>query len=132
MKHERGGGDGATRFDNQFGVENELAHGAEDFVFGDVDEPIYVLTDVLECARAVNAREIEIVGYRGAARLSNGQLMSEDADMGKRRAEQLATLLQGANLKSPSYKVSWQDVSANATGVDDYVMRRAVITVRAK
>ncbi len=91
-----------------------------------------VLTDVLEFARAVNAREIEIVGYRGAARLSNGQRMSEDADMGKRRAEQLATLLQGANLKSPSYKVSWQDVSAKATGVDDYAMRRAVITVRVK
>ena len=61
-----------------------------------------VLTDVLEFARAVNARDIEIVGYRGAARLSNGQVISEDTDMGKRRAEQLAMLLQGANLKSPS------------------------------
>jgi hypothetical protein len=90
-----------------------------------------VLTDVLEFARAVNAREIEIVGYRGAARLSNGQVLSEDADMGKRRAEQLAMLLQGANLKSPSYKVSWRDESAKATGVDDYALRRAAITVRA-
>ena len=89
-----------------------------------------VLTEVLEFARAVNAREIEIVGYRGAARLSNGQLLSEDADIGKRRAEQLAMLLQGANLKSPSYKVSWRDESAKATGVDDYALRRAAITVR--
>ena len=40
--------------------------------------------------------------------------------MGKRRAEQLAALLQGANLKSPSYKVTWRDESAKATGVDDY------------
>jgi hypothetical protein len=91
-----------------------------------------VLTDVLEFARAVNAQEIEIVGYRGAARLSNGQLMAEEADMGKRRAEQLAMLLQGANLKSPSYKVSWRDESAKATGVDDYALRRAVITVRGR
>ena len=90
-----------------------------------------VLTDVLEFARAVNARTIEIVGYRGAARLSNGQLMSEDADIGKRRAEQLAMLLQRANLKSPSYQVIWRDESAKATGVDDYAIRRAVITVRA-
>ena len=90
-----------------------------------------VLTDVLEFARAVNARDIEIVGYRGAARLSNGQVMSEEADMGKRRAEQLAMLLQGASLKSPSYTVSWRDESAKATGVDDYAIRRAVITVRA-
>jgi len=91
-----------------------------------------VLTDILEFARAVNARDIEIVGYRGAARLSNGQVLSEDADIGKRRAEQLAILLQGANLKSPSYKVTWQDESAKATGVDDYAMRRAVVTVRAR
>ena len=40
-------------------------------------------------------------------------------------------LLQGANLKSPSYKVTWRDESAKATGVDDYAIRRAVITVRA-
>ncbi|HUK36502.1 MAG TPA: hypothetical protein VLV86_21440 [Vicinamibacterales bacterium] len=90
-----------------------------------------VLTEVLEFARAVSAREIEIVGYRGAARLSNGQLMSEEADIGKRRAEQLAMLLQGASLKSPSYTVSWRDESAKATGVDDYALRRASITVRA-
>ena len=90
-----------------------------------------VLTEVLEFARAVNAREIDIVGYRGAARLSNGQVMPEEAGMGKRRAEQLAMLLQGANLKSPSYKVTWRDESAKATGVDDYALRRAVITVRA-
>jgi hypothetical protein len=91
-----------------------------------------VLTDILEFARGVNAGDIEIVGYRGAARLSNGQVMSEDADIGKRRAEQLAMLLQGANLKSPSYKVTWRDESAKATGVDDYAMRRAVVTVRAR
>jgi hypothetical protein len=90
-----------------------------------------VLTDVLEFARAVTAREIEIVGYRGAARLSNGQVMLEEPDMGKRRAEQLAMLLQGANLKSPSYKVTWHDESAKATGADDYAIRRAVVTVHA-
>jgi hypothetical protein len=89
-----------------------------------------VLTEILEFARGVNAREIEIVGYRAAARLSNGQVLSEDADIGKRRAAQLAMLLQGANLKAPSYKVSWQDESAKATGVDDYLMRRAVVIVR--
>jgi hypothetical protein len=91
-----------------------------------------VLTEVLEFARGVNAREIEIVGYRGAARLSNGQALTEDAEIGKRRAEQLAMLLQGAGLTSPSYKVSWRDEAAKATGVDDYALRRAAITVRAR
>ncbi|MEP7306621.1 MAG: hypothetical protein ABJA98_13975 [Acidobacteriota bacterium] len=90
-----------------------------------------VLTEVLGFARAVNGRNIEIVGYRGAVRLSSGQVMLEEADMGKRRAEQLAMLLQGANLKSPSYKVTWRDASGSATGADDYALRRAVITVHA-
>ena len=54
--------------------------------------------------------------------------MAEEADIGKRRAEQLAMLLQGANLKSPSYKVTWRDESAKATGVDDFAIRRAVVT----
>ncbi len=90
-----------------------------------------VLTDMLEFARAVNARDVEIVGYRAAARLSNGQVMLEESDIGKRRAEQLAMLLQGANLKSPAYKVTWRDESARASGIDDYAIRRAVVTVHA-
>jgi hypothetical protein len=88
------------------------------------------LTEILTAARAMNAREIDIVGYRGAVRLSNGQTMMEDPGIGKRRAEQVAALLQGANLKDPSYKVTWRDESAKATGVDDYVSRRVVVTVR--
>ncbi len=91
-----------------------------------------ILTEILEFARGVNARGIEIVGYRAAARLSNGQVLFEDDDIGKRRAEQLAMLLQGANLTSPTYKVTWQDESSKATGVDDYARRRAVVTVRVR
>jgi hypothetical protein len=90
-----------------------------------------VLTEILEFALASNARAVEIVGYRGAVRLSNGQVMSEEADIGERRARQLAMLLQGANLKAPAYTVTWRDESGKATGVDDYAIRRAVITVRA-
>jgi hypothetical protein len=88
------------------------------------------LTAVLDFARAVNAREIEIVGYRGAVRLSNGQTMVEEATIGKKRAEQVALLLRGAQLTAPSYKITWRDDPAAATGVDDHLSRRAVITVR--
>jgi hypothetical protein len=88
------------------------------------------LTAVLDFARAVNAREIEIVGYRGAVRLSNGQTMVEEATIGKRRAEQVASLLQGAQLTAPSYKIAWRDEPAAATGIDDHLSRRVVITVR--
>jgi hypothetical protein len=91
-----------------------------------------LLTQVLEFARAVNAREIEIVGYRGAVRLSNGQTMVEESAIGKTRAEQVAMLLQGANLNAPSYKVAWRSEAAAATGVDDHLSRRVVITVRPR
>ena len=91
-----------------------------------------VLTEVLDYARAVNAAEIEITGYRGAVRLSNGQTMMEDAAIGKRRAEQVAMLLRGANLTRPTYAVRSQDDTARATGTDEYLARRVVVTVRPR
>jgi hypothetical protein len=89
-----------------------------------------VLTGILEFARTVNAREIEIVGHRGAVRLSNGQTLVEESAIAKKRAEQVAMLLQGANLKAPSYKVGWREEAAPATGIDDHLARRVVVTVR--
>lgn len=83
-------------------------------------------------ARTANAREIEIVGYRGAVLLSNGRTMVEEPTIGEQRAEQVSMLLQGANLKEPSYKVRWQDESAKATGVDDHLSHRVVVTVRPR
>jgi hypothetical protein len=91
-----------------------------------------VLTQVLEFARAANAREIEIVGHRGAVRLSNGQTMVEEPTIGKKRAEQVAMLLQGANLTAPTYKVTWREEAGAASGVDDHLSRRVVITVRPR
>jgi hypothetical protein len=88
------------------------------------------LSQILNFAREVNAREIEIVGHRGAVLLSNGRTMVEEPTIGKQRAEQVSMLLQGANLKEPSYKVRWLDEPAKATGVDDYLSRRVVVTVR--
>jgi hypothetical protein len=91
-----------------------------------------LLTEILQFARAVNAREIEIVGYRGAVRLSNGQTMLEESAIAKKRAEQVAMLLRGAHLTAPSYKVGWRSEAAPATGVDDYLSRRVVVTVRPR
>ena len=88
------------------------------------------LTGILNFARTVNAREIEIVGHRGAVRLSNGQTIVEESTIGKKRAEQIAMMLQGANLKGPTYKVSWREEAAAADGVDDHLSRRVVVTVR--
>jgi len=88
------------------------------------------LSQVLDSARALKPRELEIVGYRGAVRLSNGQTLVEAEGIGKRRAEQVAMLLQGAGLSAPSYRVRWQDQAATPTGVDDHLLRRVVVTIR--
>jgi hypothetical protein len=58
--------------------------------------------------------------------------MVEEPTIGKQRAEQVSMLLQGANLKRPEYKVRWQDEPTKATGVDDYLSRRVVVTVRSR
>lgn len=91
-----------------------------------------VLTDILDFARAVNAGTIEIAGYRGAVLLSNGQTLVENSTIGKQRAEQVAALLVGANLKGPVFRVTWHDEPAKATGIDDYRARRVVVTVRPR
>jgi hypothetical protein len=91
-----------------------------------------LLTEVLEFARKVSDREIEIVGHRGAVRLSNGETLVEESTIGQRRAEQVAMLLQGAGLTEPTYKVGWRTEAAAATGVDDHLSRRVVITVRPR
>lgn len=88
------------------------------------------LGEILRVARTVNAREVEIVGYRGAVRLSNGETMTEESGIARKRAEQVALLLQGANLTGPAYRVRWEDSAAPATGVDDHLTRRVVVTVR--
>ena len=90
------------------------------------------LTAILNFARTVNAREIEIVGHRGAVRLSNGQTIVEEPAIGKKRAEQVAMLLKGANLTGPSYKVSWRDEAEAATGVDDFQSRRVIVTIHPR
>ena len=90
------------------------------------------LSQILNFTREVNAREIEIVGHRGAVLLSNGRTMVEEPTIGKQRAEQVSMLLQGANLKEPTFTVKWVDEPAKATGVDDYLSRRVVVTVRPR
>jgi hypothetical protein len=88
------------------------------------------LTEVLNFARRVNAREIEIVGYRGAVKLSNGQTITEEAGIGRKRAQQVEMLLRGAGLTTASYVAKWEDEPAAANGIDDYASRRVVVTVR--
>lgn len=87
------------------------------------------LQQIFEYARQSNATKVQITGYRAASMLSNGQLMREDQQIGRRRAEQIAELLQGAGLTGLQYDVKWQDDAQRAKGVEDAAMRRVQVVV---
>ena len=84
---------------------------------------------ILDFARESQARRIEITGYRGASLLSNGEKLIEAADIGQRRAEQVAELLKGAGLTDVEYRVRWHDKPAKPNGRTDPKSRRVEVTV---
>lgn len=85
---------------------------------------------ILDYATDTQAKHVDIMGYRGASLLSNGQTMIEAADIGKRRAEQVADLLKGAGLTTVEYRVRWKDTAAKPNGRTDSKSRRVEVTVR--
>jgi outer membrane protein OmpA-like peptidoglycan-associated protein len=87
------------------------------------------LQKILEHAKQTGATDVKITGYRGATLLSNGQVMQEDKEIGRRRAEQIADLLRGAGLVDVKYDVQWKDEAKRAKGVDDAAIRRVQIVV---
>jgi hypothetical protein len=87
------------------------------------------LQQIFEHARHSGAAKLRITGYRAASLLSNGQLMQESHDIGRRRAEQVADLLRGAGLVGLQYEVTWHDDTRRANGVDDSTRRRVQVVV---
>jgi hypothetical protein len=85
------------------------------------------LTSILDAARARHTRRITITGHRGSVLLSNGLTLTEHPSLGRRRAEQLATLLRGAGLTDVDYEVHWQDEPGTADGLNDAALRHATV-----
>ena len=82
------------------------------------------LTSIIALAHDLPASELEIVGIRGAHRLTDGSLLRESAGVGQRRAEEVAGLLEGAGLDLEA-EISWQD--GEADGIDDWMTRRVTV-----
>ena len=89
------------------------------------------LRPILDYALAAKSTRIEVVGYRGAALLSNGSTLAEEDGIGRRRAEQVAMLLKSTELQAPEiqFNVRWQDAPSPVDGKDDYKTRQVVVTV---
>jgi outer membrane protein OmpA-like peptidoglycan-associated protein len=84
------------------------------------------LVGILELAGQIGAKRMQITGVRGAHRLSNGILLQENADIGQRRAEEVAGLLQGAGLALDT-SITWSEGTAEADGNADWQSRRVTI-----
>jgi hypothetical protein len=85
-----------------------------------------VLTGILQVASQIKAKQLHITGVRGAHRLSSGDLLQETADIGQRRAQEIANLLKGAGLQIEA-KVDWIEGLSDADGVDDWRSRRVTV-----
>jgi hypothetical protein len=84
------------------------------------------LSSVLNTAKQIGATRMNIIGVRGAHRLSDGTLLQEAPNTGQRRAEEIAGLLAGAGLTVPT-TVTWISGESDADGVDDWQSRRVTV-----
>lgn len=85
-----------------------------------------VMTPALEYAQLSKATRIEVRGFRGATRLSDGTLLTEHAGIARERADEIARMFRGAGLEQVEFTVSASDMPAEG-GPDN---RKVEITVR--
>jgi hypothetical protein len=88
-----------------------------------------VLNQALNYAKATGARKIEVTGYRGAAKLSDGGLITEADDIAEYRAKQVSELLRTVGGPSLEVKLAWVSTPEPADGVTDFSRRRTRIVV---
>jgi hypothetical protein len=101
----------------------------------DFDSELAVLTinntqRAIQYATATNAKRIEVVAYRGAAKLSNGQTIFEIPKIAELRAEEAAHTLRRLGIpQGTELKVTWKNEPVAVDGITDPEKRRTEIIV---
>jgi outer membrane protein OmpA-like peptidoglycan-associated protein len=85
------------------------------------------LVNIAEYARVSKAHTVEVTGYRGATRLSEGNVLTEKPEVAQLRADRVAQVLKG--LGTTASAVRWVSEPAAATGNADYENRRVVVRI---
>jgi outer membrane protein OmpA-like peptidoglycan-associated protein len=88
-----------------------------------------VVDDAAKYATDIKASRIEIVGYRGATILSNGQQVTEKQGLAEARAKKIADIFAFFAVPRDNTAVSWKEEPEHAGGVRDFERRRATIKV---
>lgn len=110
---------------------------------GEQSFPVYFSFDVGERVFSRNSRpvsqalryaqesggRVQVTGYRGATLLSSGELIPERREVAEVRARMVENMLVGAGLDPSVLTVEWSDEVVGGDGADDYLDRRAVVTV---
>jgi hypothetical protein len=113
-------------------VEPPPPEGRQEFnIYFDFDKGISFrhprfLSDILSTAEILKPSGMLVTGVRGAHRLTDGSLLLESANVGQRRAEEVAGLLLEAGIGVDS-ELNWIGDEANADGVDDWQSRRVTV-----
>jgi hypothetical protein len=66
----------------------------------------YALTPALDYGQTTKASRVEVTGYRGATRLSDGSLLVEHDGIARERADEVVRMLRGAGLDAAQFKVT--------------------------
>lgn len=79
-------------------------------------------------ALEVGAERVQVIGYRGGALLSSGELFREKESVGELRARNVRRMLVHAGLDEEVLEMDWRAAEA-PDGIDDHRLRRATIVV---
>jgi hypothetical protein len=88
------------------------------------------LTELAQLVADAGGARVEVTGYRGASRLSNGELLSEREGMGGTRARKVADTLTGLGVPAARIAVNAPPQATPADGVNDPWNRRAEVRIR--
>ena len=115
-------------------VEPPPPEGRQEFnIYYDFDKGVSFrhprfLSQILNTAEQLQPSRMIVTGVRGAHRLSDGTVLEESENTGRRRAEEVAGLLQDAGIDIES-DVNWTDAREDADGIDDWQSRRVTVVL---
>jgi len=113
----------------------KLAHPGEVTLYFDFDDDFFsfhvtvALTNLATHITQTNASRVEIVGFRAATRLSNGQLLTERAQIGAVRARKVADTLEGLGVARRVLAIRAPSKPERADGINDPWNRRVEIHI---
>jgi len=87
------------------------------------------LKEIAIYAMAAHAKRVEVVGYRGVSRLTNGTDMEESAGVAEARARKIGGILRALGVAEESLSIRWEGGAIPGKGDGDWRNRKVEIAV---